>query len=91
MSRILVRRGVMIGNVVAVVAVMTAPMGVTTARARAGLGGRSIDPAQVVPLHLVAPERRDIVAEVIRDHTFHRQGGFGHVPLSGQPVPEPPQ
>ena len=74
MSRILVRRGVMIGNVVAVVAIMTAPMGVTTARARAGLGGRNIDPAQVVPLHLVAPERRDVVAEVIRDHTFHRQG-----------------
>lgn len=40
---------------------------------RAGLG-RRIDPAQVVPLDRLAPEYRDSVAEVIRDHTFHRQG-----------------
>ena len=29
---------------------------------------------QVVPLDKIAPEHREGVAEVIRDHTFHRQG-----------------
>jgi hypothetical protein len=43
-------------------------------RAWAGLGLRRIDPAQVVPLDQIAPESRESVAEVIRDHTFHRQG-----------------
>jgi hypothetical protein len=43
-------------------------------RARAGLGLRRIDPAQVVPLDQIAPESRETGAEVIRDHTFHRQG-----------------
>ena len=35
---------------------------------------RTTDPAQVVPLDQIAPERREAVAEVIRDHTLHRQG-----------------
>ena len=39
----------------------------------AGLG-RRIDPAQVVPLDQLPGEYRENVAEVIRDHTFHRQG-----------------
>lgn len=43
-------------------------------RAWAGIGFRRIDPAQVVPLDRIAPESREVVAEVIRDHTFHRQG-----------------
>ena len=42
-------------------------------RSWAGLG-RRVDPAQVVPLDQLPPEYRDSVAEVIRDHTFHRQG-----------------
>jgi hypothetical protein len=42
------------------------------ASARAGL--RRPDPAQVVPLDKIAPEFRDNVAEVIRDHTLRRQG-----------------
>jgi hypothetical protein len=46
----------------------------TNTRAWAGLGTRYADPAQIVPLHQLAPERRDVVAEVIRDHTFRRQG-----------------
>ncbi len=59
----------------AVVAVVTILTGAgDDAGSRAGLGGRHIDPAQVVPLDQIAPERRDVVAEVIRDHTFHRQG-----------------
>src|SRR5215212_4434111 len=39
------------------------------------LGGtRHPDPAQVVPLDQIAPPYRESVAEVIRDHSFHRQG-----------------
>jgi hypothetical protein len=37
-------------------------------------GTRSADPAQVVPLDHIAPEYRERVSEVIRDHTFHRRG-----------------
>jgi hypothetical protein len=43
-------------------------------RAFAGLGAPRIDPTQVLPLDQVAPGHREIVAEVIGDHTFHRQG-----------------
>ena len=39
----------------------------------AGLG-RRIEPGQVIPLDQVPAEYREGVAEVIRDHTFHRQG-----------------
>lgn len=41
--------------------------------ARAGLRHQT-NPAQVVPLDQIAPEYRAAVFEVIRDHTFHRQG-----------------
>lgn len=37
-------------------------------------GSRRIEPSQVVPLDQIAPELRDSVAEVIRDHTIHRKG-----------------
>lgn len=40
---------------------------------QAGLG-RRIDPAQVLPLEQVPAGYRESVVEVIRDHTFHRQG-----------------
>jgi hypothetical protein len=43
------------------------------APARAGLG-RRMEPSQVVPLDQLPGEYRESVAEVIRDHTFHRQG-----------------
>jgi hypothetical protein len=46
---------------------------VPNARAGAGLGVRRPDPAEVVPLDQLAPENREVVSEVIRDHTFHRQ------------------
>ncbi len=49
----------------------------------AGLGARHLEPGQVVPLDQVAPEHRDIVAEVIRDHTFHRQGEPDTFPCNG--------
>jgi hypothetical protein len=35
---------------------------------------RPPDPAQVVPIDQIAPASREIVSEVIRDHTFHRKG-----------------
>jgi hypothetical protein len=54
--------------------IVTGALCSTTDRAWAGLGSRHLDPGQVVPLHEVAPDRRDAVAEVIREHTFHRQG-----------------
>ena len=41
---------------------------------RAGAGGRFTDPGEVVPLDQLAPQYREAVSEVIRDHTFHRQG-----------------
>lgn len=40
----------------------------------AGFGRAKIDPARVIPLDQIAPEYREAIAEVIRDHTFHRQG-----------------
>jgi hypothetical protein len=42
--------------------------------ASAGVGTRHPDPSQVVPLDQIAPEQREVVAEVIRDHTIHRLG-----------------
>src|SRR5271155_3387264 len=42
--------------------------------AGAGLGTRHTDPSQVLPLDQVADEYRESISEVIRDHTFHRQG-----------------
>lgn len=40
----------------------------------AGFGRSKIEPARVVPLDQIAPEYREPISEVIRDHTFHRQG-----------------
>lgn len=37
-------------------------------------GDRRPDPASIIPMDQVAPERRDEVAEVIREHTFSRRG-----------------
>jgi hypothetical protein len=49
------------------------------------LGGtRHPDPAQVVPLDQIAPAYRDSVAEVIRDHSFHRQGAPDTFPCHPQ-------
>ena len=74
MTRIGVRRILAVGKILPVVLAMTAILAVPSGAVRAGIGGRHIDPAQIVPLNQVAPDRRDVVAEVIRDHTFHRQG-----------------
>ncbi len=74
MSGIVVRRIRMAGKNVPAVLVMMATVVVAACPVQAGIGSRHVDPAQVVPLNQIAPDRREVVAEVIRDHTFHRQG-----------------
>ncbi len=71
MSRMLVRRAMLVGGAVAIIGIMSATL---SPLAGAGIGSRRIDPAQVVPIEQLAPEWRDSVIEVIRDHTFHREG-----------------
>jgi hypothetical protein len=53
-----------------------------TSSAMAGLGRPRIDPRQVVPLDQLPAESREAVAEVIRDHTLHRQGEPDSFPCS---------
>jgi hypothetical protein len=67
-------RSLIVGNRVPAALTLMVALGWCAPSAPAGLGARHVDPAQIVPLHQLAPERRDVVAEVIRDHTFHRQG-----------------
>jgi hypothetical protein len=44
------------------------------ARGGTNAAGRTDDPAQFLPLAEIAPEKRDEVAEIIRDNTFHQRG-----------------
>ncbi len=62
------------GRLVRLVLVFAVSTLVVAAPVRGGLGTRHIDPAQVLPLDQIPPEHRESVSEVIRDHTFHRQG-----------------
>jgi len=79
----LVRRSLGIRNIaLTAVTLATALVSINTV-ALAGLGARHVDPAQVVPLDELAPEHRDVVAEVIREHTFHRQGEPDTFPCNG--------
>ena len=56
------------------VSIMPLPISTFSASA-AGLGGWSkTDPARVLPMDQVPAEFREQVDEVIREHTFHRQG-----------------
>jgi hypothetical protein len=60
----------------------TTLLGLWAGSALSGVGGRRllaagprrVDPAGLVPLDQMAPEHRENVAEVIRDHTIHRKG-----------------
>ncbi len=83
MSPTLCRRSLKLGRrlwfAATLVMVLLAPI----PRAGAGLGGRHTDPAQIVPLDQLAPEYREPVSEVIRDHTFHRQGDSETFPCDG--------
>jgi hypothetical protein len=74
MGATLGRRSLSLGKRSCFIATLATVLLVPTDRAGAGLGGRSTDPAEVVPLDQLAPQYREIVSEVIRDHTFHRQG-----------------
>jgi hypothetical protein len=74
MCKLVVRRRLIVGKWVPIALAGMIVLGVETPQARGGLGPRPLDPAQILPLHQVVPERREMVAEVIREHTFHRQG-----------------
>ncbi len=74
MIGMVVRRFLVVGKSVRVAMTMMVVLGLAVSPARAGLGTRHVDPAQIVPLPQIAAEHREAVAEVIRDHTFHRQG-----------------
>jgi hypothetical protein len=74
MSGIVVRRIRVVRKNVPTVLIMMVALVMTSCPVKAGIGSRHVDPAQIVPFNQIAPDRRDVVAEVIRDHTFHRQG-----------------
>jgi hypothetical protein len=82
MSATVVRRSPIVGKFVGVALTFTALICQANPQAFAGLG-RHIDPAQILPLDQLAPEHREVVAEVIRDHTFHRQGEPETFPCQG--------
>lgn len=63
-------------------ALVAAALTLASGTALAGL--RHIDPAEVLPMAQIAPEQRESVAEVIRDHTFHRQSEPDTFPCSPQ-------
>ncbi|MFI5457688.1 MAG: hypothetical protein ACHRXM_19785 [Isosphaerales bacterium] len=83
MSARMVRRSLTVGKPVWVGLTLAMVMAGVNPRAWAGLGARRPDPAQVLPLDQLAPEHREIVSEVIRDHTFHRQGESESFPCHG--------
>ncbi len=59
MSRIVVRRVLIAGQNMSVAMAVLAATVVTAVPAEAGIGSRSIDPAQIVPLNQIAPDRRE--------------------------------
>src|SRR5260370_34064199 len=84
MSATLVRRSLTLGKLFGVVSTLATVWLLPYPRAGAGLGARHIDPAQVLPLEQLAPEHREVVSEVIRDHSFHRQGERETFPCQGR-------
>jgi hypothetical protein len=83
MSASVVRRSLTVGNPLWVALPLAILMAGVSPRAWAGLGGRRADPSQILPLDQLAPEHRETVAEVIRDHSFHRQGESESFPCHG--------
>ncbi len=67
---------------VALVLAMVVDCGNSSGAGRAWAAA-TLDPAQVVPLDQIAPEHRETVSEVIRDHTFHRLGESETFPCHG--------
>ena len=83
MGAMVVRRSRKAGSLGLLVLVFSTLRGTATAPVRGGLGSRHLDPAQIVPLDQIAPEHRETVSEVIRDHTFHRLGEADSFPCPG--------
>jgi len=83
MSTRMIRRSLTVGKPVWFAATLAIVLAGADPGAWAGLGARRPDPAQVVPLDQLAPEHREIVSEVIRDHSFHRQGESESFPCHG--------
>jgi hypothetical protein len=77
------RRSLAAGKPVWVVLAASIVFAGVNPRSLAGLGSRRADPAQVVPLDQLAPEHREVVAEVIRENSFHRQGEPESFPCHG--------
>jgi hypothetical protein len=74
MSTTVVHRSRQIGKRVGLTLLAVAVMTAADTSSLAGLGTRHLDPAQVVPLEQLAPEHREVVTEIIGEHTFHRLG-----------------
>jgi hypothetical protein len=74
MRPMVVRRSLKLAKRLWMVSTLAALLFLPGLGAGAGLGARHTDPSQVVPLDQVADEYREVISEVIRDHTFHRQG-----------------
>jgi hypothetical protein len=83
MSKPVVRRSRSLGKSAQVALSLAAILAIVNQPARAGLGGRHIEPEQVVPLNQLGAEHREVVAEVIREHTFHHQGEPDTFPCQG--------
>jgi hypothetical protein len=83
MSARLCRRSLTLARRLWFTATLVTILLVPSPRAGAGLGGRHIDPAQIVPLDQLAAEYREPISEVISEHTFHRQGESETFPCHG--------
>src|SRR5262249_30398140 len=83
MSARVVRRSSTVRNLPWVAVGIAINFACVNPQASAGLGSRRADPAQVLPIDQLAPEHRETVAEVIRDHSFHRQGEPETFPCNG--------
>jgi len=83
MRATLVRRSQKLGKPGWVILILASLLVIPIPRAGAGLGARHPDPAQVIPLDQLAPEQREVVSEVIREHSFHRDGEPETFPCNG--------
>jgi hypothetical protein len=74
MRPMVVRRSLKLARRLWMMSTLTALLFSPSLGAGAGLGTRHTDASQVLPLDQLAYEYRESISEVIRDHTFHRQG-----------------
>ena len=83
MGAMVVRRSRKAGSLLRFVLVFATAWGTVATPVRGGLGSRHIDPAQILPLDQIPTEHREMVSEVIRDHSFHRLGETDSFPCPG--------